>query len=292
MCWATALAQHLNAKVLSSRPGEDPPDVDFRIQEQDGTERTVWGEVTAVYCNNREAERLWNGRGNREVYREPDAVMGTRARAQVERKRQKCLNLAQRRGPGHLLVLLLSPLTSRSTRVEAERSVRELLESAPGVDSDPFETVWLGYRLPDTTPDEQENPQHAFQDGTDAERFQLHEVYLGQAGPARLTHPAARPRIPTSSKRFSSTRSNASGSGAVDARCVSPAVILHAHVPSGPTTILVSTGPSPTSSAVTTMKPSSLTRMPAMACNWAYPRWCASIISTTCLIEIARTKPA
>ena len=182
-CWAAALAQHLNAKVLSSRPAEDPPDVDFHIEEQDGTGRTVWGEVTGVYCSNREAERLWDGRGNRDVYREPDATVGMRARTQVERKRQKCLNLAQRRGPGHLLVLLLSPLTSRSTRVEAERRVRELLESAPGVDSDPFETVWLGYRLPDTTPDEQENPQHAFQDGTDGERFNFMKCIWVRANP-------------------------------------------------------------------------------------------------------------
>ena len=45
---------------------------------------------------------------------------------------------------------------------------------------------------------------------------------------------------------------------------VSPALIRHAHVPSGATTILISTGPSPVSSAVITMKPSSLTRMPAI----------------------------
>ena len=40
-------------------------------------------------------------------------------------------------------------------------------------------------------------------------------------------------------------------------------LIRHAHVPSGSTTILVSTGPSPVSSAVITMKPSSLTLTPA-----------------------------
>ena len=38
-------------------------------------------------------------------------------------------SLARRRRPGHLLVLLLlSPLTGRSTRVEVERRVGELLE--------------------------------------------------------------------------------------------------------------------------------------------------------------------
>ena len=170
-CWAVPLAQHLGSTILEARAGEDPPDVDFRIRERDGTETTAWGEVTAVYCNSNEAKRLWDGSGGSGGYWEPDAVLGSRARAQVERKCKKYRELAQRRGPGHLLVLLLSPLTSRSTRVEAEGRVRELLRSAPSMDSDPFETVWLGYRLPLTTPDEQEDPQHAFQDETVAERF-------------------------------------------------------------------------------------------------------------------------
>ena len=61
------------------------------------------------------------------------------------RKRKKYLELAQRRGPGHLLVLLHSPLTTRSTRVEAEGYIRELLESAPSLDLDPFETVCAVY---------------------------------------------------------------------------------------------------------------------------------------------------
>lgn len=170
-CWAVPLAQHLGSQLLETRPGDDPPDVDFRIRKRDGTETTVWGEVTAVYCNSNEAKRLWGGSGEGGGYWEPDAVLGIRARAQVERKGKKYRKLAQRRGPGHLLVLLLSPLTTRSTRVEAEGRVRELLQSARSVDSVPFETVWLGYRLPFTTPDEREDPQHVFQDETDPERF-------------------------------------------------------------------------------------------------------------------------
>ena len=39
------------------------------------------------------------------------------------------------------------------------------------LDLDPFETVWLGYRLPYTTPDEQEDLQYVFRDQTDGERF-------------------------------------------------------------------------------------------------------------------------
>ena len=38
------------------------------------------------------------------------------------------------------------------------------------------------------------------------------------------------------------------------ARCLPPAVIAHAHVPSGPTAMLTSTGSSPESLAVITMK--------------------------------------
>ena len=75
----------------------------------------------------------------------------------------------------------------------------------------------------------------------------------------RQSKPASpSPFTSTSASLRCRTRSNASKCGAVEARCVSPEVILHAHVPSGPTTILVSTGPSPVSSAVTTMELSSL----------------------------------
>ena len=174
MCWAIPFGQRINAQVRWSRPDEDPPDVDFHIRRRDGTEMTVWGEVTGPYYNSKEAKWLWgagprNGEGS--GYWKPDAVLGIKARELVKGKRKKYLELAQRRGPGHLLVLLHSPLTTRSTRVEAEGYIRELLESAPSLDLDPFETVWLGYRLPCTTPDEQEDLQYVFRDQTDGERF-------------------------------------------------------------------------------------------------------------------------
>ena len=54
-----------------------------------------------------------------------------------------------------------------------------------------------------------------------------------------------------------------SGVRRMDARCLSPALILHAQLPSGPTAMLASTGPSPGSTAVITIKWSSLTRTPA-----------------------------
>lgn len=174
MCWAFPLGQHLNAQSRWSRPDEDPPDADFHIRKSDGTKMTVWGEVTGAYYSRSEAKWLWGGRpGNREGggYWEPDAVLGIKARGLVDRKRKKYLELAQRRGPGHLLILLHSPLTTRSTRAEAERCVRELLESPPSSDLDTFETVWLGYRLPWTTPDEQEDLLYVFRDPTDKKRF-------------------------------------------------------------------------------------------------------------------------
>ena len=171
--WAIALGQHFHAEIRSNRPDEDPPDAYFHFRRHDGAGVTTWGEVTGVYYNDEEeAKWLW-GEEDRErggICWEPDAVLGSKARAQVERKRKRYRELALRRGPGHLLVLLHSPLTTRSTRVQAEGCVRESLESASGLDSDPFETVWLGYRLPWTTSDEQEDPQHVFPDPTGAER--------------------------------------------------------------------------------------------------------------------------
>ena len=175
MCWAIALGKHLNAQVRWNRPVEDPPDAEFCIQERDGTEVTVWGELAGTYYNSNEAGWLWGaqtGKGKRGgIYWEPDAVVGTKARELVERKSKKYAQLVQRRGLGHLLTLLHSPLTSRSTRIEAEGRIRELLESTPSLESVPFETVWLGYRLPNTTTDEQEDPRDVFQDPTDKERF-------------------------------------------------------------------------------------------------------------------------
>ena len=175
MCWAIPLGKHLNAQVRWSRPDEDPPDAEFHIRKHDGTEMTVWGELTGTYYNSNEAEWLWGAQTGKEKrgggYWEPDAVLGIKARELVECKSKKYLQLAQRRGPGHLLILLHSPLTSRSTRVEAEGCIRELLQSTPSLNSGPFETVWLGYRLPYTTADEQEDPQYVFQDPTDRERF-------------------------------------------------------------------------------------------------------------------------
>ena len=165
-CWAEALAQHLDAQVQSNRPNQDPPDVEFQIRMEDETRSTTWGEVTGVYYDSQEAKWLWGsgsenqqGRG----YFEPDAVVGTRAAELVEGKLRKYSALVNRHGRGHLLVLLNHPLTTRSTRVDAEIHVRNLLCGIPS-DSESFETVWLGYRLPWTTEDEMEDPKYVFQD--------------------------------------------------------------------------------------------------------------------------------
>ena len=96
MCWAIPLGQHINAQVQWSRSDEDPPDVNFHIRGRDGTEVTVWGEVTGAYYNSNEAKWLWGARpGNREGggYWEPDAVLATKARKRVQGKRKKYLEL-------------------------------------------------------------------------------------------------------------------------------------------------------------------------------------------------------
>ena len=169
-CWTVALAQRLNAQIQSSRPNQDPPDVEFHMRKKDGTQTTTWGEVTGVYYDSDEAKWLWgSGPENQQGkgYFEPDAVVGTTAVELVARKRSKYSALVKRKERGHLLVVLNHPLTTRSTRAEAERRIRDLLCGSPR-ESDPFETVWLGYRLPWTTEDEKEDPKFVFQDN---ERF-------------------------------------------------------------------------------------------------------------------------
>lgn len=172
--WTIAFGRHINAQVRSSRPVRDPPDVAFHIQRSDGTQRTDWGEITGVYYNSHEAKRLWGATPSNEErggYWEPDTVLGIQARQRVECKLNKYRELVARRGPGHLLVLLLSRLTGRNARVEAERRIRELLNDSRSLDSDPFESVWLGYHLPWTLPAEQEDPLYAFRDPSDKKRF-------------------------------------------------------------------------------------------------------------------------
>ena len=172
-CWAVALERHMEAEIRPARPNKDPPDIDFHIRRRDGSVVTCWGEVTGTYYDSIEARWLWRAEtanGGR-IYWEPNAVMGSKARELVERKRKKYHELVERRGRGHLLVLLHSPLTSRSTRVNAEEALLDLLKTGSSQDFDPFETVWLGYRLPITSPDEREDPQHAFLDDPDGDRF-------------------------------------------------------------------------------------------------------------------------
>ena len=172
-CWAVALGQHLAAEVRPTRPHEDPPDIDFRIDRPDAPVGSSWGEITGTYYDAAEAKLLWgppsgNSTG---LYVEPDAVVAMRARDLVECKRDKYERLVRCRGRGHLLVLLHSPLTSRSTRVAAEKSILDLMETGRCPTMDPFETVWLGYRLPWTIPAEQEDPQYVYRDEPDSNRF-------------------------------------------------------------------------------------------------------------------------
>ena len=172
-CWTVPLGAYLGAEVRSSRPDNDAHDIDFWIQRSDGMVATSWGEVTGTYYDNREARWLWDSapvENQSGLYVDPDARTGMAARDRVARKRSKYRELVGHRGKGHLLVLLHSPLTTRSTRVFAEGAIRDLFESEPAPDSDPFETVWLGYRLPLTVLPEMEDPEHVFHDGEEGNR--------------------------------------------------------------------------------------------------------------------------
>ena len=172
-CWAVPLGQHLAGEVHPSRPSDDPPDINFRIERPDGTVLTSWGEVSGTYYDAAEAKWLWGSESKdaARLYFEPDAMMAACAGDRVARKRGKYESLVRRYGRGHLLVLLHSPLTTRSTRIAAEESILALMESGPPPTFDPFETVWLGYQLGMTTRREQEHPEYAFRDAPDSDRF-------------------------------------------------------------------------------------------------------------------------
>jgi len=134
----------------------------------------TWGEVTNAYYDNREAEGLWKGEsGSRPFpgYVGPDETIAARAEEELEKKLEKYGTLAERYGRGHLLIVLASPFATRSTRAKAEERIGERLRRQNGSGSGPFETIWLGYKLPWTSRDEQEDPKYAFRDPSADSRF-------------------------------------------------------------------------------------------------------------------------
>lgn len=185
--WAEVLGQRMmNALVRVRRPESDPPDAWFHVSKENRTEMITWGEVTCAYYDNREAEDLWKGEsaswsspGN--LYAGPDETIAAFAEEVFEKKRGKYVKLVEQYGRGHLLVVLISPFSTRSTRVNAEERIREQLRHQERAGSGQFETAWLGYELPWTSPDEQEDPEYAFQDPTPVGRFN----FLKCIGPAQ-----------------------------------------------------------------------------------------------------------
>ena len=147
----------------------------------------TWGEVTCAYYDNREAERLWKSESvswssPSYLYAGPDKTIAAFAEEVFEKKRGKYVELVEQHGRGHLLVVLLSPFTTRSTRVDAEERIRDQLRHQERTGSGQFETVWLGYELPGTSPDEQEDPEYAFRDQTTDGRVNfLKRIWPAQA---------------------------------------------------------------------------------------------------------------
>ena len=172
-CWAVALTRRLDADVYWARPDQDPPDSDFLVKHRDGTVMNCWGEVTGAYYSRNDAKWLWGTESNSggRAYYGPDSHIAESARDSVRSKLQKYEKLVEQQGRGHLLVLLLSPLTTRSTRAKAEHSILKVLDGRPRSNSGPFETIWLGYHLPHTDPQESEDPRHAFLESPDSRRF-------------------------------------------------------------------------------------------------------------------------
>ena len=124
-CWVAPLGKFLNAQdVRTSRPNDvaTPPDATFHVRHSDGNETTTWGEITDVYYDETEARLLWSGtsKGKPRIYTEPDAQTADEAEKRVERKLKKYPALVSEQGRGHLLLVISSPLTTRSTWTEME----------------------------------------------------------------------------------------------------------------------------------------------------------------------------
>lgn len=172
-CWQVPLCRYLGAhKVQASRPRHDVPDVDFHVWHPDGRETTTWGEVTGAYFSHGEAQWLWDTESadSSMEYFQPDERIGVAAVQRVSRKLEKYSDLVGERGKGHLLVVLNSPLTMRSTRKEAERGVLNFLTTKTS-DARPFRYFWLAYRLPETSLDEMEDLPFVFPDNAGQPNF-------------------------------------------------------------------------------------------------------------------------
>lgn len=171
--WAVALARHYRKDVRWNRPDQDPPDCSFRLTHQDGKVMTCWGEITGAYYSPDDAKWLWDTQsvsGGR-TYCDPDSQIAESARASVERKLVKYGELVQQQGRGHLLALLNSPLTTRSTRIESEEYILDMLGSRPRSALGPFKSIWLGCLLPQTWPEEPVEPKYAFRESPDSPRL-------------------------------------------------------------------------------------------------------------------------
>ena len=181
-CWEIPLGRHLNAKVHSTLAPQDPPDFEFEAHWPDGTTTRTWGELTGAYYSASEAKWLWGAvpaPTPGAAYVEPDAVVALEALTLVEKKSQKYSDLVRRAGKGHLLVLLHSPLTTRSTRVAAESAISDALNSSVSGRTGPFESVWLGYRLGFTSPSEREDAKYVFRDPTGGDRLDFLKCIWG-----------------------------------------------------------------------------------------------------------------
>ena len=172
--WAEALGRDLmNGQVRVCQPESDKPDAVFCLSKRDGTEARTWGEVTCIYYDNQEAEYLWGGQPRSRptpAFSGSDKTIADKAAKAVRVKYNKFKTWAQQYGIGHLLVVLMHRLTTRSTRVETENSIHDLLRSPGLTDSGTFQSVWLAYHLPEMVPSEREALEYVFPDPTSGGR--------------------------------------------------------------------------------------------------------------------------
>ena len=174
--WAAPLGKYLNVQdVRTTRPNDvaTPPDVTFHVRRSDGNETATWGEITDVYYDETEARLLWSGtsKGQPRMYTEPDAQTADQAEKRVERKLKKYPALVSEQGRGHLLLVISSRLTTRSTRTELESRVLARLRG----DGEPnLQLIRNGLaRVLSAVhdADEQEDLPHVFRDPIDSQQF-------------------------------------------------------------------------------------------------------------------------
>lgn len=173
-CWVGPFSKHYQVQTEVEFTKEDPPECFFKITNKNGTMRMSWGELTGVYESKSEAKRLWDVDriGGTEIYVNPTKSIIKNAEEQLDVKLSKYGELVELYGPGHLLMLLHSPMALHSgTRIAVEKAIVDRMYQLQFGAKCPFQSIWLGSYFPDLCDEIHEDQKYVIHDSEETEKL-------------------------------------------------------------------------------------------------------------------------